>query len=380
MPLKLTVLASTLVIGGAEQVLLDLLRTMDRDRFDIDAVFLREPGPIGLEIERLGIPCRRDVLHARLDLLVIPRLASLLRKRGTQALLILNHLNALFYGVPAARLAGVEAVVNWHHETNRRYRPHAPVMFLRRLAHLGVDRIVAVARGHKDYIVAAEKVAPDKVEVILNGVDTRVLERAMPRAEARRMLELPPEAPVAAIVAALRPDKDHAVFLRAARLVLDRLPEARFLVAGDGPLRDALKVQAEGLGLGDRVRFLGFRRDIPDILAATDAIALSSRPWQETFSVAMLEGMASGIPAVVTDVGFLGEVVRDGVNGFLVPPGDPQALAWRLFQILSDASLRASLGARAARDVRAGCSVEAMAKGFERLLLTLTNRQALAAS
>jgi glycosyltransferase involved in cell wall biosynthesis len=362
-----TVLASTLAIGGAEQLLLDLLRAMDRDRFQVDIIYLREPGPIGQEIARLGIPAEQGVLRSRLQLSTPWRLASMLRERGTKVLLIINHLNALFYGVPAARLAGVNAVVNWHNETNRRYHPHALVMSLRCIVHRGVDRIVAAAKGHKEYIVAAEGVPADKVEVIYNGVDTTSKKRAMPRDQARLMLDLPMDAPVASIVAGLRPDKDHAVFLRAARLVLDQLPEAYFLVAGDGPRKGELTALAAELELGDHVRFLGFRRDIPDILSATDVIALSSRPWQETLSVAMLEAMATGIPAVVTDVGFLGEVVREGINGHLVPPGDPHALSDRLAWLMADREMRARLGAQAALDVGMMCSVEAMAAEFERL-------------
>lgn len=374
-PVKVTVLASTLAIGGAEQLLYDLLRSLSPEIIQPDILYLREPGPIGQEIARLGIVSRQGFLRSRLDPAVLWRLSAQLRDNGTQVLLLINHLNALFYGVPAARLAGVGAVVNWHNETNRRYSPHVPVMFLRRIAHMGVDRIVAAARGHKDYIVAAEKVPPAKVEVIYNGVDTTAVARALPRAQAREKLSLPQDVPVVSIVAGLRPDKDHGVFLRAAKEVLRTLPGARFLIVGDGPQRGPLQALSRELGLNESVLFLGFRRDIPDILAATDVICLSSQPWQETLSVAMLEAMAAAIAPVVTDVGFLREIVHDGINGFLVPPGDPHALAGALARLLGDPALRKDFGTKAAGIVEQKCSIGTMARHFEQLFMQLAGKR-----
>lgn len=372
--MKVTVLASTLAIGGAEQLLLELLRAIDRSRFDLDLAFLREPGPIGREAIKLGYPWRENVLASRLDAAAPFRLARILRERGTDVLLIINHLNALAYGVLAARLAGVPSVVNWHNETNRRYRLHWLTMRLRRVLHLGVDAVVAAARGHKDYIVSAEGVPPGKVTVVYNGVDLGAVSRAMPRSEARRALGLKESAPVCSIVAALRPDKNHESFLQAASQVLKDVPEAVFLIVGDGPRRAALEELHARLGLGPSVRFLGFRRDVPNVLAATDIIALSSRPWQETLSVAMLEAMAGGIPAVVPDVGFLGEIVQNGVNGYLVAPNDPESLADRIRMLMQDGGLRARMGAEAAKAVARTCGLQTMTAGFERLFLELTTR------
>jgi glycosyltransferase involved in cell wall biosynthesis len=373
-PVKVTVLASTLAIGGAEQLLLELLRAIDRERFDVDLAFLREPGPIGQEAIDLGYPWRENALASRLDPSAPFRLARILRERGTEVLLIINHLNALTYGVLAAKLAGTPAVVNWHNETHRRYRLHWLTMRLRRVLHMGVDAVVAAARGHKDYIVSAEGVPPGKVTVIYNGVDLGAVPRALPRIEARRALGVAASVPVCSIVAALRPDKNHESFLRAASLVLKDAPEAVFLIVGDGPRQAALEELRSHLGLGQSVRFLGFRRDVPDVLAATDVIALSSHPWQETLSVAMLEAMAGGIPAVVPDVGFLGEIVKDGVNGYLVPPNNPELLADRIKTLMLDAPLRARMGAEAAKVVALHCGLQTMTAGFERLFLELAAR------
>ena len=371
--MRVAVLVSTLAIGGAEQALKSLLTRLDRERFPVDLVFLNDPGPLGQELIRLGFSYREGLLRRRLDPGAPFRLARLFKSLGTDVVLVVNHLNALAYGVAAARLAGGLPVVNWHNETHRRYRLHGLTMAARSLLHRGVARLVAAARGHKDYVTQAERVSPNKVEVIYNGVDQNALVSALTPAQAKARLGLPGRAPVAAIVAALRPDKAHEIFLEAAAMVSERLPEARFLVVGDGERRPFLEDEARRLGVANKTLFLGFRRDMADVLRAADVLALSSRPWQETLSIAMLEAMASGLPAVVTDVGFLSEAVRDGENGFLVPAGDARALADRLTLALGDQTLRARLGGQAARDVAASFSAEAMTLAFQDLFIRLAS-------
>lgn len=366
-PAAVTVLVSTLTIGGAEQLLRELLRGIDRRRFEVDLCFLDEPGRIGEEIRALGFPAVTGVARRRLDPLAVPRLARLFALRRTRILLVINHRNALFYGVPAAKLAGVPAVVNWHNETHRTYSHHRLTMLGRRFVHRGVTRVVAAARGHKEYVASAEGVPPEKIAVIYNGVDPERFASALSPQEARERLGLDREAPAVGIVAALRPDKAHEVFLDAARRVLEVLPAARFVVAGDGPRRAFLEGRAIELGIGDSVSFLGFRRDVADVLRAVDVFCLSSRPEQETFSVAALEAMAVGIPVVATRVGFLHEAVLEGQTGYLVPVGDAAALAERLVLVLRDRELRARLGHQARRLVLAEMTQAQMVASFERL-------------
>lgn len=372
-PVRIAVLASTLVIGGAEQVLKSLLLRLDRKRFPVDMVFLNQPGPLGQELVRLGLPHRQGLLRRRLDPGAPFRLARLFKELGTDVVLVINHQNALAYAVAATRLAGGPPVINWHNETHRRYRFHALTMLARSVLHLGAARVVAAAKGHKDYVVRAERVSPDKVDVIYNGVDPDAFRSDLSPTQAKIRLGLPENAPVAAIVAALRPDKAHGIFLQAASRISKRLPRARFLVVGDGERRAFLEDTARRLDVADKTLFLGFRRDMADVLRAADALALSSLPWQETLSVAMLEAMAAGLPVVVPDVGFLSEAVRDGQNGFLVPVGDASALADRLALVLGDAALRARLGAQAARDVAEHFSATVMTREFENLFIRLAS-------
>ena len=138
---------------------------------------------------------------------------------------------------------------------------------------------------------------------------------------------------VAAIVAVLRPEKDHATFLRAGRLVIDRLPNAKLLVVGDGPLRAELEALADELSLGNRVIFAGMRSDLAEVLSVVDVIVLSSYTV-ECFPFAVLEAASARVPAVCTAIGGLPELVEHGATGYLVPPHDPAGLADAMARVL----------------------------------------------
>ncbi len=369
--IHVTVLVSSLTIGGAEQVLLELLRNIHPDRFRVHVCFLRSPGLLGAEVLELGFPVTADVLKHRFDFPGILRLERVLREQKTDVVLLLNHRNTIFYGVLAARLAGVRAIINWEHETFKRYSCHSATMLGRRLLHLWIDKVVAIADGHRDYIASVEKVPLNKIEVIYNGVDLEKFCSRLSPEEARARLGIPAHSPVVSIIAVLRPDKAHEVFLRAAREVLKTVPETHFLVVGDGPERERLTRLALDLRVEKNVHFLGFRRDLGDILAAVDIDTLSSKPEQETFSLAAIEAMSTGVPIVCTDVGFMREMVIPGKTGYLVQVGDVQGLAGRLVDLIQNPPMRKAMGETARKHVRDRLSVGRMTAAFEDLFAVL---------
>lgn len=364
---KITILTSSLNIGGAEQLLLELLRSLNPDRFRISLVFLREPGPIGLETLRLGFPHVQEVLHGRFDIMGMHRLTKILQTNQPDILFLINHLNCLAHGVIAGWIAGVTRIINWQNETFKKYPLHTLTMLGRRALHTGIDTVVAAAQGHKNYLVQIEKVPREKIVVIYNGVDIDKFRSNLSADEAKIRLGIAPGTPSVGIIACLRPDKAHEVFLRAARKVTEVLPETAFIIVGDGPRREALEAYASSLGLDKNVHFLGFRRDMADVLAAMDVVSLSSNPEQETLSVAILEAMSVGIPTVSTNVGFMDEIVISGKTGFLVPVGRSDLLAEHLLPLLHDPNLRRDLGQQAAALVRRQCSLQNMTQGFDNL-------------
>ncbi len=214
--------------------------------------------------------------------------------------------------------------------------------------------------------------------VIPNGVDT---ERFAPYPDVlavRRELGIGPADPVVGIVAALRPEKNHELFLEVARRVVDQLPAARFLVIGDGPCREAMERRAVELGVADHTLFLGSRSDVPRLLAAMDVFALTSHIEANPMSI--LEAMSVGRPVVATNVGSIHEAVEDGRTGFLVPPGDADQFAERVLQLLCNPLTRESMGNAARQAAISHWSLDTMVGGYEHLIESVYARKPSARS
>lgn len=334
-------------VGGAERLVQGLVRRLDRARIEPLVVNLYEPGPIGEQLAAEGITVVSRLVRSRLDPRAGLRLSGVLRARGVDVAYVLDSALPMFWVGLGRRFSRRPRVVLGYHSTGRPARSLPET--LARLSAVGVaDRIVALAESHRRYLAADLGLPESRFDVVFSGVDLGRFDAVRPRAEARARAGLPADGPLAGIVAALRPEKHHALFLRAARRVLERLPGARFVVAGDGPERANVERERARLGLGDRVLMLGTRQDVPDLYRAFDVAVLSSHPVVETLPVTLLEAAASGTPAVATDVGSVRDVVADGETGFVVPPSDEGALAGRLGDLLADEPLRARMG-RAAR-------------------------------
>jgi glycosyltransferase involved in cell wall biosynthesis len=267
----------------------------------------------------------------------------------------------MFWGRLAARRCGVPVILSALHSTGW---PDV-IGRLNRLLTPITDRFIAVAQRHAQYLSEVERFPEAKICVISNGVDT---DRFTPGqgVQFRREIELAAHVPVAGIVAALRPEKDHELFLRAAALVLQRLPEARFLVVGDGPLRAGLESTARSLGIADAVRFLGTRQDIPAVLQAMDVFVLTSK--MEANPVSILEALSCGTPVIASRVGSIPETVQDGVTGYLVQPSDAEAFAARILDLLQDRQRAVDMGRLGREFVIGQWSLDKMVRGYERLI------------
>ena len=191
-----------------------------------------------------------------------------------------------------------------------------------------------------------------------------------------RQLGLPPDAPVVGIVAALRPEKNHALFLRAAARVRRTVSGARFLLVGDGPQRGELESLAASLDIGEVAHFLGTRSDVPELLSLIDVLALSSHI--EANPVSILEAMAAEKPVVATRVGSVDKAVHDGQTGYVVAPGSEEELASRLVELLRDRFRAATFGRAGRRHVVEHASIERMVSGYEELLEEIYGRKTLA--
>jgi glycosyltransferase involved in cell wall biosynthesis len=179
-------------------------------------------------------------------------------------------------------------------------------------------------------------------------------------------------------VAALRPEKNHELFLEIARRVVSQVPAARFLVVGDGPCRSALEQRARELGIESNVDFLGTRADVAELLAAIDVFALTSHV--EANPISILEAMSAGKPVVATDVGSIHESVVHGKTGFLAPPGAARRLTEDLLLLIRNPALARQMGATARQAVVAHWSIEGMVERYENLIESIYARKSSAVS
>lgn len=368
-PLPVLFVQTSMPVGGAETLLVNLVRRLDPARFAPEVVCLKERGPLGEELADDGYPVHHGLLSGKYDVRVLPRLIALMRRRKIAAVVTVGAGDKMFWGRLAARMAGVSVVASALHSTGW---PDG-VGRLNRLLTKITDAFIAVAEPHGEFLVDFERFPAEKVRVIPNGVDTDRFVPAGPSSAIREELGVGPTTPLVGILAALRPEKNHELFLAGARRVLEQVPEAKFIVIGDGPERKKIERLAASLRLLDPskphespVRLLGNRSDVPAVLASLDALALTSH--NEANPVSILEAMSCGVPIVATDVGSVSESVVEGVTGHLIPEGDAPTLADKLTGLLLDPLRAKELGAAGRQRVIERSSLGVMVGGYERLI------------
>jgi glycosyltransferase involved in cell wall biosynthesis len=343
----------TAAFGGCEQSMLHLAAGLDRRHWRPVVLHHPEPGlaPLLLRAEQLGIETRgvrraggpRGLVRALRDL---------------QPDVFHAHLHvplACTSALMAATLARVKAVVAteqlWVDLSGAR-----SLYLVSRLVGRLVDRYVAVSHAVAAQLRSPYGVPGGKVVVVPNGIP---LPNGVPAPRPRADLTRGRGGPVVLTAARLDWQKGHEYLLRAA----ERVPEATFVLAGDGPLRARLSELAGSLGVADRVLFLGHRDDIPALLASCDVFVLPS--LYEGLPLSLLEAMASGRPAIATDVAGSNEVVRHAESGLLVPPADPPALADAIRRMLGDPGAAERLASAGRARVEREFSVERMVRGVE---------------
>jgi glycosyltransferase involved in cell wall biosynthesis len=347
------------VLGGAENAMFMLLESLDRAAWQPTLLLDDAPGvePLAERAEALGVPVRR-VAPLPLGLAGarrVPALARLLRRE--RPAVFHAHMSspvACKWALAGAVLARVPAVLGTVQVGEYEPPDRAARWQLRALAR-GVGRYLAVSRAIADELVERLGWPAAKIEASYNAVDVDRAAVAAPPG-LRERLGGSATRPLVLTPARLDAQKGHRVLLEAAAEV----PDACFLLAGEGPEREGLEAEARRLGLDDRVRFLGRREDVPQLLAAADVFALPS--LYEGSSLAVLEAMAAGTPVVSSAIGGTDELVEDGRSGLLVPPGDSAALAAALRRLLADRELAEAMAARARERVDSGLRREQMAQ------------------
>jgi glycosyltransferase involved in cell wall biosynthesis len=358
--------------GGAERVALELALGTDPARFQRSLCVTRPPFDVpsnaaAVHYRRLldeGISVLVLNRRNRLDIRPWWRLAAYLRTRHVDVI----HAHKFGSNVWAAllgRALSVPVVIGHEHTWSfegQQLRRLLDRLVVGRLS----DAVIAVSEADRARMVGLIKMPPSRVVLIPNGISwpSETDSRAV-----RDELGIGSEVPVLALTAVLRPQKAIDVMLRAMAILRKTHPVVRLLLIGSGESHD-LRAEAARLGVSDAVTFLGPRRNVPNILAASNVGVLSSD--FEGSPLAVLEYMAAGLPVVATDVGGLPQMVEHGTTGLLVPPRDPGALAAGIARLLDEPALARAMGEQARARQRREFSSETMVRRvsdlYERLL------------
>lgn len=353
--------------GGDSVLVLELARAAARRGFRVDVLandprfqeLVRDEGFGLVDLDVL----KREIRPVA-DLTALARLTRLLRRTPYDIV----HTHTSKSGV-IGRLAATRAEVPGILHTVHLFGFHeesgalATGVYSRieRAAARWCHRIVTVSEYQRDWALRLGIGAAGQVVAIPNGVPTRRTEGRRSRAEERSQLGLTDEVAVL-YLGRLAEQKGLEYLVRAVPLLGQDRPRVRVLLAGDGPLHDHLNALATDLGVGNEVRFLGFRSDVGDLLAAADIVVLPSL-W-EGLSVSLLEAMAAGRPVVTTTIGSNREVTRDGAVASLVPPKDPVALAAAIRELVNDPARREELGRAAQSEQRSRYTMSRMIDSY----------------
>ena len=341
--------------GGTERQMTELIARLDQERFDLHVVCFRREGRWLPKVEAAVASITQFPLagfRSPSAWWQAARFAGWCRRHRIRVVHACDFYANVF-ALPAAALAGVPVRIGSRRDILIPQRSGGQHR-LQALSYKAAHHVVANSHAAAAQVVR-EGVAPARVAVIPNGIDLARYHPA-PRRRQRRIITT---------VANLRPEKGHDVLIRAAALVAREVPDVVFQLAGDGPMRAQLSSDAAARGVGDVVRFLGHREDVPELLHGSDLFVLPSRT--EAFPNGVVEAMAAALPVVATSVGGIPELVDDGRNGVLVRAGDEHALAAALLGLLSDADRADRLAAAGRHTIETRYSFDRMVQAFEAL-------------
>lgn len=357
--------------GGAERLAFEFVRRLDPERFkrylcvthappserrainDRELAQLEQEGVEVLRLERRSLAS--NVAWVRLYRLLVDESIDILHAHMPRA------------GIPGTiigRLARVPAIVNHEHTWSFQGQPMRRFLDRNVIAR-GGDVLLAVSESDRRQIIEVERIPPECVRILSNGISPMPEGGAALRAELGGALDVG----LIGALGRLEPQKRHDDLIRAVALLEREGVSVRCVIAGHGPDRHKLERLIRELGLGERVRLLGHRDDTPDVIRALDVAVLSSA--YEGSPLAVMEYMACAAPIVATAVGGVPELIEDGVHGLLVEPRDPEALAAAIGALLKDRALAVGLG-QAARDrQRAKFDLDVVVGRLEELYLEL---------
>ncbi len=372
-------LGSQMEVAGAQKVLLSQARWFHHKGYKVQAVFFYDKQGLAEDWQKanpfslISLEARKSSSNPVSNLFrtfrSFWRLFRLLRKKILVVITFTPHSNLL--GLPIAWIARVPVRIGTHHGFIEG-SSSLLAWFHGRLTDSRIcSKMVAVSAQVLNYAIDREGASPDHLAVIENGIEPfrSTQNRQAARKKTLDQIGLKDADLLILTVGRLTVQKGHTYLLDAIAALAPHHPYIHFVFAGDGPLRSELESKARNLRISDRVTFLGIRKDVDELLFASDIFVQPSL-W-EGLSIALLEALMAGLPIIATRVEGVVDVVENGESALLVPPKDPQSLAYSLEILINDSGLRARLATQGQMRVKNRYSIDTMCILYEKLIQTL---------
>ncbi len=371
MKIKVLFLFVHLDYGGAEVGLLTTLKNIDKSRFDCSVVSIEKKGRIAEEIEKLGFKVTCLDSKARLFNISLIRKIALILEKEKPDILHTSLFYANFFGRAASLFCNPRFIVTEERSmyTEKKFYH----VILDRILAGFTDRIIVCSRSVLDFTRKQEGIAEDKFYLIYNAVDAERFNIPGTKEALRKKYGFSGEDFIVGTVGSLIPKKGHRFLIEAVKGLDGQIPRLKTLIIGEGESRAELTALARSLGIENKVVFLGARFDIPGLMKAMDVFVLPS--LQEGFPRTLIEAMYTGLPVVASDISGIPEIVREGEDGFLVPPGDPEALKNRILELYNDKPLRGDFAARSRKKIESAYLPKDYVQSLEGLYRELTERR-----
>jgi glycosyltransferase involved in cell wall biosynthesis len=363
-----------MAMGGSERLIFNLVRNLDRRRFEPSIAWFASEQPLR-EFEELQVPLYYVPKQRRIDWSTMRRLAAIIREQRIDVVNA-HHFTPFLYAYYGAKIARRARLVYTEHSQAdvlnipRRWRPIGRYLLRSSDGAIGISD--AVSRTLESHL----QLEPRSVHTIENGVDVDLFgNRSTSRSNVRQRLGLSPTDIVIGHVANFRRNKNHLFLLRAFREVVRTRPDVKLLLIGKGSEGDPENSQPDvarfivASGLARSARILGYRADVHDVLGALDVFCLVS--YKEGLPLSLIEAMAGGLPVVGTDIEGIRDVIERGVSGMLVAPDDVPGLAGTLARLADDATLRRQMGDAAHHAARAKYSLARCLQQTQDLFLSV---------
>ena len=353
-----------LAIGGLQQVVVNICKTIDRERFDISVLCLRDLGEYTPEIEALGIKVQLLPQKKGPDYFSFIKVAQILRDEQVE-IIHTHNTQPMVDGVLGAMFSGVKTIVHTDHA--RSFPDKLRYMFAEWLVSHFCYRVVGVSEHTSRNLVKYEKISPKKIVTIMNGIDAGKYQKIIDKDLKKKELGISSQGLILGLGVRLEEQKGITYLIKAMVKVRQKFPDVALVIAGKGSLEGILKEEAAELGIGNSVHFVGPRLDMPDLLNLFDLYVLPSN-W-EGLPIVLLEAMASSCPIVATAVGGNSMAIKHGYNGSLIEPRNPDKLAEEIIRVLSDKNIMNKYARNGYDTFAKDFSAEIMTREYERLYL-----------